>query len=180
MSHWTLHIKPVGHTPKEVRKELLGNRVREIRKTLGLTQEKFSEKLGVDPKTITRIENGEGVLSGEAALILYLEHGYSLDWIYGISETKKVEDQIYQVDIRDLIQLEGETVHISIKSRLYDDLKRHWPRPLKAVKEVDIDEEVERLHRGVSRQKRGCHFWNNTPKYYRVDISLKDFVLQEN
>ena len=35
-----------------------GERVNEVRKSLGLTLEKFGEKLGVTKTTISRIENG--------------------------------------------------------------------------------------------------------------------------
>ena len=35
-----------------------GERVKEIRKALGLTLEKFGEPLGVKKQTVSRIENG--------------------------------------------------------------------------------------------------------------------------
>ncbi len=39
-------------------KELLGARIKELRKMRGLTQEKLSQKLGIDPKSLSRIEVG--------------------------------------------------------------------------------------------------------------------------
>ena len=41
------------------KKELLGKRLRELRKRKGLSQEKLSELIDVDPTTISNIENGK-------------------------------------------------------------------------------------------------------------------------
>ncbi len=41
------------------KKELLGKRVKELRKAKGLTQEKLSEQLNIDPKQLSRIEVGK-------------------------------------------------------------------------------------------------------------------------
>ncbi len=39
-------------------KEQLGERIKEIRRTKGLSQEKLSEKIGIDAKHLSRIEVG--------------------------------------------------------------------------------------------------------------------------
>lgn len=44
-------------------KELLGMRIREVRKLRGLSQERLAEKVGVDPKQISRIEGGKSAPS---------------------------------------------------------------------------------------------------------------------
>lgn len=41
-------------------KELLGSRIKELRKLRGLSQEKLSEKINIDPKHLSRIEVGRG------------------------------------------------------------------------------------------------------------------------
>ena len=41
------------------KKVLLGKRIRELRKRKGLSQEKLSELVNVDPTTISNIENGK-------------------------------------------------------------------------------------------------------------------------
>jgi transcriptional regulator with XRE-family HTH domain len=41
-------------------KELLGSRIKELRKLRGLSQERLSEKVGIDPKHLSRIEVGRG------------------------------------------------------------------------------------------------------------------------
>ena len=41
------------------KKELLGKRLRELRKRKGINQEKLAEMIEVDPTTISNIENGK-------------------------------------------------------------------------------------------------------------------------
>lgn len=41
------------------KKELLGKRLRELRKRKGISQEKLAELVNVDPTTISNIENGK-------------------------------------------------------------------------------------------------------------------------
>lgn len=41
------------------KKELLGRRLRELRKRKGINQEKLAELIDVDPTTISNIENGK-------------------------------------------------------------------------------------------------------------------------
>jgi transcriptional regulator with XRE-family HTH domain len=41
-------------------KELLGSRIKELRKSKGLSQNELSEKVGIDSKHLSRIEVGRG------------------------------------------------------------------------------------------------------------------------
>lgn len=41
-------------------KELLGRRIKALRKLKGLSQEKLSEKINIDSKNLSRIETGRG------------------------------------------------------------------------------------------------------------------------
>lgn len=47
-------------------KELLGARIKELRKTNGLTQDQLSEMVGIDPKHLSRIEVGRSFPSLDA------------------------------------------------------------------------------------------------------------------
>lgn len=77
-------------------KELLGMRVREVRKLRGLSQEKLAEKVGVDPKQISRIEGGKSAPSFETleaiARSLQVEMKDILDFQHLVAE-KSIEDQ---------------------------------------------------------------------------------------
>ncbi len=73
------HIKRGGNILKY--RELLGSRIRQLRKKVGLSQEKFAELIGIDPNSVSRIECGK--------------HYPSLDTIEKIS-------LIFKVEMRDL------------------------------------------------------------------------------
>ena len=57
-----------------------GERVKEIRKALGLTLEKFGEKLGVGKTAISNIENGNRNLTEQMTKSICRE--FSVDYIW--------------------------------------------------------------------------------------------------
>lgn len=57
-----------------------GERVREIRKSLGLTLEKFGEKLGVKKNAISQIETGRNSLTDQMTKAICRE--FSVDYIF--------------------------------------------------------------------------------------------------
>ena len=56
-------------------------RVRELRKTLGLTLEKFGERLGVTKVAISLIEKGTNNLKDQMLLSICREYGVSETWL---------------------------------------------------------------------------------------------------
>lgn len=58
-----------------------GERVREIRKFLGLTLEKFGKKLGVGKTAISKIEKGENNLTEQMAKSIFREFGVDYIWL---------------------------------------------------------------------------------------------------
>lgn len=58
-----------------------GERVREVRKTLGLTLEKFGERLGVGKGAISAIENNNRNLTDQMAKAICREFGISEHWL---------------------------------------------------------------------------------------------------
>lgn len=61
-----------------------GERVNEVRKSLGLTLEKFGEKLGVTKTTISRIEKGVNNLTDQMAISICREYNVNYDYLmYG-------------------------------------------------------------------------------------------------
>ncbi len=61
-----------------------GERIKAIRKELGLTLEKFGEKLGVTKTTISRIEKGVNNLTDQMARSICREYNVDYDYLmYG-------------------------------------------------------------------------------------------------
>lgn len=58
-----------------------GNRVRELRKSLGLTLENFSKPLGVGKTAISNIENGERELTKQMSLAICREFRVNYLWL---------------------------------------------------------------------------------------------------
>ena len=64
-----------------------GERIKAIRKELGLTLEKFGEKLGVTKTTISRIEKGVNNLTDQMARSICREYNVDYDFLmYGEGE----------------------------------------------------------------------------------------------
>ena len=70
---------------------ILGERVKELRKEAGLTQIELGEKLGVDRNTIRRWENNENPPSEENLLLLSRCFDVSMYYLLGITDEKKME-----------------------------------------------------------------------------------------
>ena len=58
-----------------------GQRVRELRKELKLTLEKFGKPLGVGKTAISKIENGENKLTDQMILAMCREYNVNKEWL---------------------------------------------------------------------------------------------------
>ena len=58
-----------------------GERVKEVRRTQGLTLEKFGERLGVKKNSVSQIENGHNRLTDQMAKAICREFGVSESWL---------------------------------------------------------------------------------------------------
>lgn len=76
----------------------MGERVRELRKVLGLSGEKFGIKIGVKKSAVSKIEGGLVGLSEQNILAICREFNVNEEWLrYGTGEmfmTMDVEDQL--------------------------------------------------------------------------------------
>ena len=68
----------------------MGERVRELRKTLRLSGEKFGEKIGLKKVAVSQIETGRKNLSEQNILAICREFNVNEDWLrYGTGEMFK-------------------------------------------------------------------------------------------
>lgn len=58
-----------------------GERLRYLRKTLGLTLEKFGEKLGVKKNAISQVETGRNSLTDQMLKSICREYGVREEWL---------------------------------------------------------------------------------------------------
>lgn len=87
----------------------MNDRIKEIRKSLGLTLEKFGERLGVTKTTISRIENGINNVTEQMRKSICREFNINEDWLQtGEGEMyRKSNDDISQI-IDEIMKGENE------------------------------------------------------------------------
>lgn len=117
-----------------------GERVREIRKTLNLTLEKFGEKVGAKKNTMSAIETGRNSLTDQMARSICREYNVNYDYLmYGEGDMfsdlpKTVLDELcrqYELDDfdRSLVEMYiqfPKSIREYLKNNLLDILKKHW------------------------------------------------------
>lgn len=108
-----------------------GERVREIRKALGLTLEKFGDKLGVKKNTLSALERGVNGLTDQMAKSICREFNVSYDYlIYGDGEMfddlpQTILDELcQQYDLDDLDRQIIE-LYLSFPKELRGEIKKH-------------------------------------------------------
>ena len=114
-----------------------GERIREVRKALGLTLEKFGDKLGVKKNTLSALERGVNGLTDQMAKAICREYNVSYDYlIYGEGDPF---DDLRQTVLDGLcIQYELDDIdrqiidlYISLPKELRDKVKAYVLNKLK-------------------------------------------------
>ena len=58
-----------------------GERIREVRKTLGLTLEKFGEKIGMKKNSVSQLENGKNSVTEQVVKAICREYNVDYMWL---------------------------------------------------------------------------------------------------
>ncbi len=81
---------------------ILGQNIKDIRKSLDLTQEEFSEKLGINPQFLSQVETGKvGISLDNAINICKIGNCSSVNLFKGIIESSNITDQYELLNDRD-------------------------------------------------------------------------------
>lgn len=113
----------------------MGDRVRELRKTLGLTLEAFGEKVGVGKSAVSRLEKGTNNLTEQMILAICREFNVNEEWLRtGNGEMFLKLDREMEIArlTRDLL-LEEED---SFKNRVIAVLAKLTPEQWKVLSEI--------------------------------------------
>lgn len=90
----------------------VNERVREIRKSVELTMEKFGERLGVGKVAISCIESGKNNVTDQMIKSICREFGYREEWLRDGIEPKqppKLEEDELAEYIEDLLSTDNST-----------------------------------------------------------------------
>lgn len=116
-----------------------GERVNEVRKSLGLTLEKFGEKLGVTKTTISRIEKGVNNLTDQMAISICREYNVNYDYLmYGEGEMFDdlpqtiVDELCAQYDLDDFDKALVE-MYVSLPAGSRERIKEYMKQLVKKV-----------------------------------------------
>ena len=104
----------------------LGNRIRDRRQELRLSQEKVAEKAGISANTVSRIEGGQSAMSIEIFIKMVQILGVDADELLGENGLVTEEDEEYQemfCRIRHLKHSE-QTVVLQTMEALVDGLRQ--------------------------------------------------------
>ena len=155
-----------------------GERIKEARKYLGLTLEKFGEKLGVGKTAISKLEKGENKLTDQMAKSICREFSISEEWLRTGSGNMRIpiEDEAAAA-VSDLVE-KNNPLYDVIKGIMVAYQKLDGPsrevidqfildavsqrsRPQKApepaapeLSDLSIDEKVELYRQELEREKK--------------------------
>lgn len=83
----------------------MNNRIKELRKSLGLTLEKFGERLGVSKVAISRIENGINNVTDQMFKSICREFNVNEDWLRnGTGEMFSIPEDETAALVADLLE----------------------------------------------------------------------------
>lgn len=155
-----------------------GERVREVRKSLGLTLEKFGEKIGMKKNSVSQIENGKNNVTDANVKAICREFSISEEWLRTGSGNMRIpiEDEAAAA-VSDLVE-KSNPLYDVIKGIMVAYQKLDGPsrevidqfilgavsqrgRPQKApepaapdLSDLSIDEKVELYRQELEREKK--------------------------
>ncbi len=103
----------------------IAERIKQLRKNLGLNQSEFCKKLGIKQSTLSSYENGTVSPSNEALYAIAKQYHVSLDWLFGISDNEfslsSMGDIIsFLLELNELKELRYE---LEINDKFFNDIE---------------------------------------------------------
>lgn len=84
------------------------NRIKQIRKETGLSQEKFAKTIGVSPGNVSSWESGKALPGAIALKLIHENLGYSVNWIL-TGKDEKVEkskvEAVFDPDLKIMVDV---------------------------------------------------------------------------
>lgn len=155
----------------------MNERIKQIRRELGLTQTEFAERIGLKQNSIALIESGKRNISDQAILSICREYGVNEEWLRtgtGEKMTPDASDELgalvkrYDLSNADQVLIE-KYVNLKAGSRetiidfitdvvaALEDLDPNAKAfPSGSTSELDIDAEVEAYRQQLELQKKAA------------------------
>ena len=98
-------------------KNIFGNNLKHFRKTNKITQEELSEKLGITPNHLSRIENGKSFVTAELLDALCVIFGISPTTFFYTPQEFSGDDSLF-ARIDSIIDTELKNLSIHLKEKI--------------------------------------------------------------
>ena len=109
----------------------MNERIKQLRKELGLTLDKFGEKIGVTKQTVSRIENGINNVTDQMFKSICREFNVREEWLRNGEEPmfngfpQTVLDELCEQYDLDTLDKQIVDIYISLPKQLRDSVKEH-------------------------------------------------------
>ena len=143
------------------------NRLKELRKTTGLTQKSFSKEIGIQLRTLQNWENGESNIKPEKAKLLADQFSVPVSYLLGyddnltIGDTIEILEAVYAGDIPSNDEMVEKTI-------------THQKKTVKEIQEI-----IEKIDSFQLKMKRG-KFKRDKAIAQQAYGKYKDFDLVSN
>ncbi len=90
-------LKMASKTSEELYKTALGENIRKIRKRVKMTQDAFSEKIGIEPSSLSNIENGKSFPSTLTVIQIQKQFNVRAEEIFDIefcTDIRTIEEDV--------------------------------------------------------------------------------------
>lgn len=121
----------------------LGNKIKILRTEVKMNQKEFAEKIGIKQSTLSSYENGNAYPSNEVLLTIAKDFNVSLDWLFGLSQSKSnistvgdIADFLMQMD-----EIKELRFELDINNRLPNDMEDEENKWTASVKFYGNDNE---------------------------------------
>ena len=122
----------------------LNNRIKLLRKTLGLTEENFAQKIGITKSSVSLLESGQNKASSQTIFILCKEFNVNEEWLRNCTgemfndEDKELEYYLGQ------ISADSDEFKRSLIKNICKLSPEEWETLKRVVTETYIDSKKDR------------------------------------
>lgn len=124
----------------------MNERIKQIRRELGLTQQEFAERIGLKQNSIALIESGKRNISDQAVLSICREYGINEEWLrtgWGEKRTSNSNSELealtekYNLSVADVILIEK---YIGLKPGVREAVLKFMTDVVASLQEPDYSD----------------------------------------
>jgi len=152
------------------------SRVKKLRESQQLTQEKFAEEIDISSQTVSLMERKQKGLNLHTAITIKQKYDVSLDWLYELSDDTKDSASNILVALKDIFDINLAEKRIKINENLAIFLEE-ISKAYKIKQDTNMPDEpfnlwIEEIKRRYNAKSKGN---NNNDVYYYLQTANEHF-----